>query len=279
MEKIRFTNPRGESIEFMYGGNYLIESYSGFGNSAIEATNIKGYAQQGYSFGGALFGLRTIQLNVLISTSSLEETYERRCYLARVFNPTLGQGVLRYENNHGVWCLNCYSSFLPEPDQKWGTLTKYSIQLVATQPFWYDEVESGTQLISATGGLTFDFKFDDTITFGVASPAGAIINMGDIPTPPRIVLRGANMTNPRISLVGHPEYLKIDKAISASEEVEITTDYGNKMVKINGASAMRYLNEGSTFFDLPVGESKLSITTDAGEPQVYLYWHNYYAGV
>jgi hypothetical protein len=123
------------------------------------------------------------------------------------------------------------------------------------------------------------FKFDDTIMFGVASPAGDIINDGDIPAPPRIVLRGSNMTNPRISLVGHPEYLQIDKVISANEEVEITTDYGNKMIRINGDSAMRYLNEGSTFFDIPVGISRLSITTDAGEPQVYVYWHNYYAGV
>lgn len=279
MEIITYTNTSGKSLSFTYGGNYLIESYSGFGNSAIEATNIKGYAQQGYSFGGALFGLRTIELNVLVSAQSMYEAYERRKEMAEVFNPLLGQGVLKYQNDYGTWCLRCYTSFLPEPDTKYGTLTKYSIQLVATNPFWYDENENGVQLISATGGLTFDFKFDETIQFGVAAPAGNIENIGDIPAPVRIVLRNAQMVNPRISLVNYPEYIQIDKTIAANEEVEITSDYGNKMIKINNASAMRFLNEGSTFFNLPIGTSRLNVSTTSGEPQAYIYWHNWYAGV
>ena len=279
MEIIKFTNSRGESIEFTYSGNNLIDSYSGFGQVAVEPTNIKGYGQQGYSFGGNLFGLRTIQLNVLIATSSLHETYQKRQEIASIFNPYLGLGVLRYENNYGVKCIDCYCSFPPEPSQKWGTLTKYAIQLVATYPLWYDEAENGIQLISATGGLTFDFKFDQTIQFGTASPAGFITNTGDIPAPMRVVMRGASMTNPRIALDGQPDYIQINKSITPDEEVIITTDYGNKMVKINDASAMRYLEEGSTFFNIPVGTSKFKITTDSGEPQVYVYWRNWYAGV
>lgn len=279
METITYTNTRGQSISFTYGGDYMIESYSGFGGAAIEPTQVKGYGQNGYAFGGSLYGLRTVTLNVLIKSVDMAETYQRRNEMATVFNPLLGQGLLRYTNDYLSHCLRCYCSVLPEPTTKYGNLVKYTVTLVATQPFWFDEPENGAQLIGATGGLTFDFKFDNTIQFGTTSSAGAIINDGDIAAPMRIVLRNADIVNPRITLSGTDQYIQINKNINHNEKVEITTDYGNKMVRIDGVSAMRYLDEGSTFFDLPVGENRLAVTTASGEPEVFIYWRNYYAGV
>lgn len=95
----------------------------------------------------------------------------------------------------------------------------------------------------------------------------------------RILLRNADVVNPKITLASTGQYIQINKSINSHEKVEITTDYGNKMVRIDGISAMRYLDEGSTFFDLPVGENRLSVTSASGEPEVFIYWRNYYAGV
>lgn len=279
MESITFTNALGQSLTFDYQSNYMIESYSGFGSAAIEPTNVKGYAQNGYAFGGALFGLRVMDLKVLIYSDDMASHYLIRKEMASVFNPTLGLGLLRYTNDSISHCIRCYTSYMPEPEEKMGSLCKYSIQLTAPNPFWFDEPENGAQLIGATGGFTFDFKFDQTVQFGTTSSAGYITNDGDIAAPMRIVLRNADIVNPRISLVGTNSYIQINKSINHNERVEVTTDYGNKMVRIDGVSAMRYLDEGTTFFDLPVGQNRLSVTTDSGEPQVYIYWRNYYAGV
>ena len=89
---------------------------------------------------------------------------------------------------------------------------------------------------------------------------------------------------PRLTLTNTGEFIEVDKEMSAGEKMIITTEYGNKNVVYKNAngehsSAYHLINLDSTFFSLPYGENTISFTSQLGEPQVYIYWRNYYAGV
>lgn len=285
MEIITFTNALGRSITFDYKSDWMIASYEGFGAASIEAINVKGYGQHGYTFAGLSYGTRVMDLRVFIYGKDMRELYERRADLISIFNPALGFGRLTYTNDYTTRFINCYTSYPPEPNEKLSTLCSFDIQLTATDPFWYDETEQGIKLAGATGGLTFgkdgSFFFDDSIIFGLSSSAGEINNTGDIETPIRVEISGSEITNPKLSLNSGNSgaFIKLNKTLTASDTAIITTGYGDKNVLINGESAMRYLDESSTFFSLPVGTNKITLSCESGEPTVSVFYRNRYAGV
>lgn len=164
-------------------------------------------------------------------------------------------------------------------------LKEYTVEFTAYNPLWRDVQQSALSLEDAVGGLTFPFKFDDSVKFLVTNDTSATIEVvGDVPSPVRVEFVGGAY-QPKIELSNTKEFIDVNIRIAKGEKLVITTDYGNKLVNKYNAdgtitSANHLITSDSTFFSLQRGKNRVGFTSTAGDGvKVYLYWYNWYLGV
>lgn len=283
MEKFIYTNTRGKSITFDYAGDYLIDSYDGLTSTDIEPIAIKGYNQNGYTLGGLTLGARHINLNFLMRANTIDGLYTKRRELAEVFNPLLGEGTLTYENNILSKSIKCVATVLPTPTEKMGLMSLMNVELTANNPFWFDSKESLLLLQGKVGGLSFPLQFNKSLIFAYSGSNQDIEIKGDIPSPIRAEFTNAAY-KPRLTLSNTGEFIEVNTTLEQGEKLVITTDYGNKNVlHYNSAgetaSAFHLISLSSSFFSLPIGANHLEFHSETGEPEVKIYYRNYYVGV
>jgi len=161
-----------------------------------------------------------------------------------------------------------------------------AVSLTCDNPYLIDVTETIVQMAVETPEFTFPLVFYPDIILSTLSNRRVVIeNTGDVPTPPRIVFLGAS-TNPIITNETTGEFIKVNREILSTDTLEITTDYGNKRAWIIDASGVRtnasnYIDQGSSFFSLAVGENELVYDADSGveSAQVFVYFSNRYVGV
>jgi hypothetical protein len=136
-----------------------------------------------------------------------------------------------------------------------------------------------------TGGMKYPIKFEgDGVTFASKGAVSAITISGDVPSPIRAEFKGG-ATTPKLTLSNTGEFIKVNITLEDTEELVITTDYGNKLVNKKNAdgsltSANHLISNDSTFITLPIGDNTLTFSADAGDNvEVYIYWYNWYMGV
>lgn len=241
-----------------------------------------GYNQHGETYIKGLMNPRQITLSFWIKDNDnsglMDGTYASRRELNKLFNPTL-KGTLEYNNGVVDRYIEVYvDQPLKEVERK-GSLIKAEVIFNAPFPFWTDLNENHKRLsFEVGGGLTFDFKFDHDITFGMDKSTNTVDNSGDIETPATFSITCENNAD-NIKISNETgAYIGIAHALSAGDEVVITTEYGNKNVTINGQNANKYLMEGSSWLQIPLNGSTFSIS-GGGNPVVDISWKNYYIGV
>src|SRR5699024_6768635 len=101
-----------------------------------------------------------------------------------------------------------------------------------------------------------NFKLPTTfpIKLGVAGSRTELDNLGDVPSPVQIEVRGPT-TNPQIHNRTTGKYIRIERSIARDEIMYINTEPGNKSIVIdrgNGVveQAFGYLSDESDMFNL-----------------------------
>lgn len=264
MEKFTFTNAKGDSIIIEYGTEYILKEYNGLSEAEIIATSSRGYQQIGRTLNETNMGIRIIDLKFYISTTTMALLYEKRRLLSKYFNPLLGPGTLKYENNYITKKISVITTKAPTPLESMGQLQLFSVELTAHNPFWYDDTETLSNMAGYEGGLT-------------------ITNLGDYSTPVRIEFTGATV-NPKITNTTTGEFIKVEKILVAGEKLVINTEYGNKTVMFTdtlnvSSSAYNLITNDSSFIQLGMGANILTFTADYGAPTIKIYWRNRFVGV
>lgn len=283
MEQFIYTNSRGDSITIAYNSEYILKEYDGITAAEIIPISTSGYMQNGASFIANKLGTRMISIGFLTHANTMHGFYEKRKHIGKVFNPTIGQGKLTYTNDYLSKSIDVVVSASPTPFEKMGSLQLIRVEFIAHNPLWYDNEVSALKLGDFTGGLTYPLHFETSETFAQKGDAANIIINGDVPSPITVEFRD-NSLNPKLSLLNTGEFLEVDTEILDNEKIIINTAYGNKTVTHTNSSgvetsAYNLITTDSTFFSLPIGENKLTFAGDAGSPEVYLYWRNWFIGV
>lgn len=142
-----------------------------------------------------------------------------------------------------------------------------NVDMLCPDPYFEDEEATTYRFRQATGLLTFPFNS----VAGVGITSGTLIttdtmkltNSGDVPVGIvcDIIAYGGSVTNPKISM--NNEYVRAITVLGLNSTLKIDTNKGRKNIYINGESRFIF-DRKSVFFQLPVGESTIVISADAG---------------
>lgn len=140
------------------------------------------------------------------------------------------------------------------------------MDLLALDPFWLDPYESSEPLSAWIGKFKFPFKFP--VEFGEKANRTTINNDGDVETPVFIDFYGPAI-NPTVTNETTGQRIRIKRTLSATDKLEVSTEFGNKYVEIVAADGSRTnafhwidLSADPILFQLALGENDISFSSD-----------------
>ncbi|MCS5500870.1 phage tail family protein [Lysinibacillus sp. A4] len=268
METVTYTNRFGESVTFG-GPPFYLQNIEGLGDVSANLQTQKVPYEDGSTLIDVLLDERSIDITFLIVNAIDEGGYEtvsrRRTEVARIVNPKLGPGTLRYENDYLVREILVVASSVPafpDGDGRAKTLQKSMINFVAPDPYWrslkIDEEPAFQPL--------FQFPFSGPFQMGMQRDRRIINNDGDVAAPLYIEFFGP-ADNPKIENVTTGEFIKVNQTLAEGEKMVIDTTPGTKSVEFvdEGGSrrdVINWLDLDSVFFKLQLGENDISYTAD-----------------
>ena len=147
------------------------------------------------------------------------------------------------------------------------------VKLLPPEPLTtFEEFESG---IGVGEPIEFGYRLTKQIV--------EIENIGDVDAPIRVVFRAhGQVEKPYIQDVETREMIRINKTLQAGDVLEITTEFGNKNVYLNGEKAHHYLDFlNSTWLQLKPGINLIKYGAESGVDMLEcrLYYTPRYLGV
>lgn len=284
-EKIIYTNSQGVSIELTNDAPFLLENVEGKGEIDADIQTQKAPFQDGVTYIDSILGERSMELKVLVIDGNHDELLRKRQYISGVFNPKLGEGWLVYINGETQKKIKCIVDgtvkILIGKENKGLIYQRVLINLLCPSPFWESIAQTEYMLRDFTGSLTFPFLMP--ISFAMRGDFSVFMNNGHVSTPIEVIFKG-NALNPTLTNLTTGEFIKVNRLIPKGYKLILNTEFGNKKVEIEAPDGMKenafhYIDLDSTFFSLPVGETKIGFMADEGEPEVYVRYSKKYLTV
>ncbi|HHX82458.1 MAG TPA: phage tail family protein [Pseudomonadaceae bacterium] len=263
MEQITYTNKRGQSVVLGDSAPYILTKLEGAGAVQADIQTQKAPYQDGVTHINTLLEPRSLSIELTVLGADEAETYARRRKLVQVLNPKLGAGVLRYEVGGIVREIEAVPELAPvfPPDRVHGDVMQPGLlQLLCPSPFWMEAYTESEEIVTWIGGLRFPWRLPSR--FAMKGPKIInIVNQGDVETPVRIEFRGP-ATNPRVTNQTSGEYIQVNRELLHGDLLVIATDFGAKRVEINGQNVFNWIDLGSTFWQLQVGDNVIEYSSD-----------------
>lgn len=171
---------------------------------------------------------------------------------------------------------------------------KFQIDGTAPNPLFSDDFETKSAFVETVPSFHFPLVLSKTlpdkgIVFGkrMASLIVNVNNKGSVSVGMRIVFKAnGTVINPSLVNVNTQEDFTINKTLVAGEEIEITTNIGEKSVKgkigNNGfTNYFMYKNIDSSWLQLDVGDNLFRYNAEDGieNLDVFVYFYNQYLEV
>jgi Phage tail protein len=267
MQRIIFTNARGQSVELKNSAPFLLESIDGLGDVNADIQTQKAPFQDGSTYIDSVLQERPISIQITILTPDKPTLLQKRQYLASVFNPKLGLGTLRYENGETIREIEAVPDGVPVfpsgRENRGPTFQKALVNLLCPNPFW-----KSTEITEEpTFEPLFKFPFEGIFEIGMQRDNRIIVNDGDAPAPLQIEFHGPAV-NPMIVNKTTGEFIKVNQTLEENEIMEIDTTPGRKsvyFVQPDGTkrNVFNWIDLDSTFFQLVVGENEIEYSADS----------------
>jgi hypothetical protein len=266
MQRIIFTNTKGQSVELKSSAPFLLQSIDGLGDVDADTQTQKSPFQDGSTYIDSVLQERAISLEIVILADK-STLLEKRQYLASVFNPKLGKGVLRYENGEIIREIEAVPDGVPVfpsgKENRGPTFQKALVNLLCPNPFW----KSPEITEEPTFEPLFQFPFEGVFEIGMQRDNRIIVNDGDAPTPVFIEFHGPAV-NPKITNKTTGEFIKVNQTLQEGEVMKIDTTPGKKSVYFvqpdgTARNVFNWIDLESTFFQLVVGENEIEYSADS----------------
>lgn len=290
MQRVRFTNSRGQSVEFGSSPPYVLTKIDGLGDVEAEIQTQKAPFQDGSSYINSFLEERHITIQIGMYAAGIKELSKTRSEFSSIFNPKLGEGTLQYIYGDEVKEITVVSESIPilpsGRDNRIGDFQMAMVSLKCPSPYWLSKDDQVDSLAVYEGGLTFPLSLSTTFSIQSESKSKIITNEGHESTPLLITFTGPATAPIRITNETTSEFIEVNQNLLQGEELVINTEFGKKkVVKVdangNETNAFHYINLQSSFFQLVQGNNLLSYSTGAAfeRAPVVLTWRNRYVGV
>lgn len=285
MEKVTFTNSRGESLVFGTSKPFYMETITGVGGVPANILSSKSPYQDGSSFIGMNLAERPIGIKGGIIASTRQQMFQYRRDFMRILNPKLGLGTLVYTNSARSYSIKAVAEGTPDFDDKRIVNNQpFVINFICPDPYFTDVTRISKGLRFEESGMIFPLRLPTQ--FALSAYRGIFQNDGDVETPVEIHYQGPAL-NPVVINDTTGEYIKINYDLSEEDVLVITTTFGQKRVEVVNPDGTRtnvfhWIDLGSTFFQLLPGQNMLRYDSDREGDRavaiVTIYWHNRYGG-
>ncbi|OLN21909.1 phage tail protein [Domibacillus antri] len=266
-EKITFTNSRGQSVDIANRPPYLLSNPNGLGDVNADIQRQKAPLQDGSTFIDSVLDERILNFEVAIIGDNEADVEEKRVYLASVFNPKLGEGLLRFKNEYGIKEIKAVADGVPTfpsgTENRGRTYQRSIVNLICPDPYW--KSLSVTEEPAFEG--LFSFPFEGEFQMGMQRDRRIINNDGNAPAPLQVEFFGPAL-NPKIINNTTGEYIKVNQNLLEGEIMKIDTSDTNKSVVFIGVdgsvrNVFNWIDLNSTFFKLVIGENDIEYTADS----------------
>ena len=293
MEKLVFTNSKGQSVELGNNPPFILTKIEGTGAVDVNIQSQKSAYQDGSTYLDNTLEPRPISIEVMLLADTIGEMIESRHRLLKAFNPKLGPGKLVYQLGNIKREIEAISELAPvfsDAGDFKDTMQPGLIQLYCPNPFWRDLIETKEDISTEVGNFSFPWGIPPEgteLSIRTISFITNIYNPGDVETPVKIFLRArGTVENPIIENLNTGEYIKVKRTLSDGDVLEINTEFGNKRVEIirsNGdrENVFHYIDYKSTFFSVEAGDTTIKYDAEIGENNldVSIYYTPKYLGV
>lgn len=287
MQKVKFTNSKGESLDFGITPPLVLQRIEGTGNVDADLQSQKSPYQDGKTLLGVNLEPRELFLQTTILSGDRERMFELREEVQKVFNPNLGNGLLEYSTPNGSKYINAVADGSPVFSKYAGESTVCQITLIAHNPFWYDIKENEHEFQTPYLPM-FEFPFftteEEPIEFGLEQEVVEVMNSGTTSTPLIIEffggLKNATLTNRTTG-----DFITIKKELLVGEVLTINTSFGQRKIEVdkidNGTeNGFKYLTFDSKFLQLEEGLNIIKYSAESeSNATVRMRWNNRYLGL
>jgi hypothetical protein len=287
MQRIIFTNARGQSVELKSSAPFLLELIDGLGDVDADIQTQKAPFQDGSTYIDSVLQERAISLQIAILASDTATLLKQRQFFASVFNTKLGKGVLRYENGETIREIEAVVDGVPVfpsgRENRGPIFQKALVNLLCPEPFWLDEFSKSEKMSYILGGLSFPLRLGTS--FAQRGFKKNLHNQGDVATPVTIEFYGP-ATNPVVWNRTTGEFIRVSRTLTETDKLVITTDFGKKSVTIENADGSKtnvfnWIDLESTFWQLIPGENLIEYGSDSDstKSRVVISYKNRYLSV
>lgn len=265
-----YKNHKGDMITFTYKPPFLLSICDGFHETVGTVNSVSSAYGVGTTWNGTSIGQRDLTIKGTIT----DNIQENRLLLYDMF-PLNSEGTLYYYEGDIERKITCLVEKVSIPEKK-GFTRDFSISLVCPNPRF--SALAATILSMATWTPAFKFKLvipkNKGIKFGTKNTTsmGTTENTTEIDYSMTIKFK-ANDTvkNPYLFNVTTRDIIQIEKTMSASDQIIITTHIDNKNVIYKNAVTgeeenINYLiMYGSKYLQVPSGTNTFRSGADSGE--------------
>nr|WP_285874191.1 phage tail family protein [Halalkalibacter oceani] len=277
------TNKNGESIILGNQAPYFLEMLDGAAEVPVTIESQKAPKQDGSTYIDNTLENRSITMEGMIVTKNNPvEVYAARRRMQEVLNPKLGEVTMTYYRGESMMEIQGIAESTPIFPTGQGSkglyYQKFLLNLLCHQPFWQDPYVESSEMSYLMGGFQFGLKLPTS--FSNRGFKRKAFNKGDVATPVQIEFKGPAI-NPTVTNETTGRVIKVNRSIGIVDVLNISTAFGEKYVKINGANAFHYIDLSSTFWQLEPGSNILSYTSnnDSINTKVTVTWKNRYVGL
>lgn len=282
--ELTYINASGERLILRQARPFFLTKIDGAGETKQTINTFKAPEQDGAFYISSTVDMRNITLEGTLIANTADEAYEQRKRLLRIFTPKL-QGTLIYRERQAS-CVVEEAGFTASARER---APNFFVSLLCPSPFFETLEEVRAELAVWTPLFYFPLEIPQGgIELGSRQPSQIITvdNIGDVSCGCMIVFRAlGTVENPSLLNVDTGEYVRMNTAMSAGEELRIYTHFaGKRVVSVIGqteSNAFSDLDIGSTFLQLAAGRNLLRYDADGNMDllEVSIYYRPRFLGV